>query len=156
MVPASAAFNLDTTTRGTSNITTNIPGYEGTYKTLEISANKRYTQRWSINASFSYTWSEEYGNNYFNNRTGTAVPTGGWSFFGSFPTNPNEKTFNEFTNWSLEDHRLSRCGLGPARVTRAEVAERRPVWPYNRRQPSITTRSRCCWSSRSARGGRTR
>ncbi len=96
------AFNLDTTTRGTSNITMNIPGYEGTYKTLEFSASKRYSQRWSMNASFSYTWSEEYGNNYFNNRTGSAVPTGGFAFFGSFPINPNEKTFNEFTNWNAK------------------------------------------------------
>ncbi len=100
--PNISAFNIDTTSRGTSNITTNIPGYEGTYKTLEFSASKRYSQRWSMNASFSYTWSEEYGNNYFNNRTGTAVPTGGFSFFGSFPTNPNEKTFNEFTNWNAK------------------------------------------------------
>ena len=53
-----------------------MPGYEGTYKTFEISANKRYGNRWSMNASFSYTWTEEFGNIYFNNRFGTAVPGG--------------------------------------------------------------------------------
>ena len=50
-----AFLNLDDTTRGSSQVTTNIDGYEGTYKTLEIAANKRYSQRWSLNASLSYT-----------------------------------------------------------------------------------------------------
>jgi hypothetical protein len=100
--PNIQGFNLDTTARGTDNVTRNVPGYAGTYKTMEISANKRYTRRWSMNASFSYTWSDEYGNNYWNNRTGLAVPTGGFSLFGSFPQNPNERTFNEFTNWAVK------------------------------------------------------
>ena len=42
--PDCGRFNLDNTTRGTSNqVTSNIDGYEGTYKTLEFSANKRYS-----------------------------------------------------------------------------------------------------------------
>ena len=68
-----AFLNLDDTTRGSSQVTTNIDGYEGTYKTLEIAANKRYSQRWSLNASLSYTWTREFGNLYFNNRFGTAI-----------------------------------------------------------------------------------
>jgi hypothetical protein len=97
-----AGFNLDDPARPASQVTGNIPGYEGTYKTIEISANKRYSSRWSMNASFSYTWTEEYGNLYFNNRFATAVAGGGFSHFGSFPLNPNEKTLNEFTNWSTK------------------------------------------------------
>jgi hypothetical protein len=100
--PDVAAFNLDSTTRGTSQVTMNVPGYEGTYKTFEVSANKRHGQRWSMNASFSYTWSEEYGNLYFNNRFGIAVPGGAFSFFGSYPQNPNEHTHNEFSNWNAK------------------------------------------------------
>jgi Carboxypeptidase regulatory-like domain len=94
-----AALNLDPSLLSASNqLVTNIDGYEGTYKTLEFSANKRFSNRWSALASFSYTWTDEFGNLYFNNRFATAVSN--FSFFGSYPTNPNEKTENEFTNWN--------------------------------------------------------
>ncbi|MDP1569389.1 MAG: TonB-dependent receptor [Vicinamibacterales bacterium] len=95
-----AGFNLDNPARGSNVVTMNVPGYEGTYKTLEFSANKRYTNRWSMNASFSYTWTDEFGNLYFNNRFGTAVNQ--FSLFGSYPTNPNERTRNEYTNWNAK------------------------------------------------------
>ena len=65
-------------------MTTNIPGYEGTYKTLEFSANKRYSRRWSMVASYSYTWTTEYSRSYFGQTTATAVSN--FSFGGSFPT----------------------------------------------------------------------
>ena len=39
-----------------------------------------------MNASFSYTWTHEFGNNYSNNRFGTAISN--FSFFGSFPSTP--------------------------------------------------------------------
>ena len=94
-----SALNLNPALVGQSNqLVTNIDGYEGTYKTLEFSANKRYSKRWSALASFSYTWTNEFGNIYFNNRFATAVSN--FSFFGSYPTNPNEKTQNEFGNWN--------------------------------------------------------
>jgi len=92
--------NLDDTTRGSSQRTINVDGYEGTYKTFELSANKRFSQRWSMNASFSHTWTHEFGNNYFSNRFGTAISQ--FSFFGSYPSTPNEHTENDFTNWNLK------------------------------------------------------
>ncbi len=122
-------LNLDDTTRPANQVTETIPGYDGTYKTIEVSANKRYGNRWSLNASFSHTWTEEYGNNYFNNRFGTAVPGASFSHFGSFPLNPNEPTFNEFTNWNAKLSGTVDAGWG-LRVT--------PVWkiqsgaPYGR------------------------
>jgi hypothetical protein len=100
--PAIQGFNLDNTSRGSELVTMNIPGYEGTYKTIEFAANKRYSGRWSLNASYSYTWTQEYGNLYFNNRFGTALPGATFAFFGSFPSNPNERTFNDFTNWNAK------------------------------------------------------
>jgi hypothetical protein len=93
-------LNLDDPTRGSSQLTTNIDGYEGTYKTVELSANKRYSRRWSTTASFSYTWTSEFGNLYFNNRFGTAISN--FALFGSFPSTPNERTENDFTNWSAK------------------------------------------------------
>jgi hypothetical protein len=97
---ALSLFNLDDPTRGSRQLTQNVPGYEGTYKTLEFSANKRYGSRWSMNASYSYTWTEEFNRTYFGQAFGTAVSNS--SLNGSFPTNPNEKTFNEFTNWNAK------------------------------------------------------
>jgi hypothetical protein len=93
-------LNLDDPTRGSSQVTMNVDGYEGTYKTFELSANKRYSQRWSTTASFSYTWTEEFGNLYFNNRFGTAISN--FALFGSFPSTPNEQTRNEYTSWSAK------------------------------------------------------
>ncbi len=94
-----SALNLDPSLLSASNqLVTNVDGYEGTYKTFEISANKRYSNRWSALASLSYTSTNEFGNLYFSNRVGTAVTN--FSFFGSYPTNPNEKTENDFSNWN--------------------------------------------------------
>ena len=108
--PAFAGLNLDDTTRGSSQVTQNIPGYEGTYKTFEISANKRYSNRWSLVASYSYTWTNEFGNNYFSNRIATAVSQ--FSFFGSYPVNPNEHTHNDYTNWNAKVHGTVDAGWG--------------------------------------------
>ena len=120
-------FNLDDRTRGSSQVTTNIPNYEGTYKTLEFSANKRYSNRWSLVASYSYTWTQEYGNLYFNNRFATAVSQ--FSFFGSYPTNPNERTFNDFTNWNAKITGSVDAGWG-LRVT--PVLKMQSGAPYGR------------------------
>ena len=135
-------------------MTTNIPGYEGTYKTLEFSANKRYGSRWSMNASYSYTWTEEYGRTYFNNRFGTAVSN--FSFFGSFPTNPNEQTLNEFTNWNAKFTGTVDAGWG-MRVT--PVLKLQSGAPYGRvicGEPELQHRAARSWSSRSARAVRKR
>jgi hypothetical protein len=93
-------FNLDDTTRGTNNVVRNVDGYEGDYKTFEISANKRYGQRWSMNASFSHTWTKEWNNTYFGNRFASLVQQS--SLFGPYSTNPNEQSLHDFTNWSAK------------------------------------------------------
>jgi hypothetical protein len=123
-----AFLNLDNpAARGSSQLTTNIDGYEGTYKTIELSANKRYSQRWSMNASFSYTWTQEFGNNYANNRFGTAISN--FSFFGNYPSTPNEHTENEFTNWLLKFSGTIDAGWG-MRVT--PVLKASSGTPYGR------------------------
>ena len=84
-----------------------------------MSANKRYSNRWSMNASFSYTWTDEFGNNYFNNRFGTAVPGGAFSFFGRYPHEPERA------------HAATSSPTGtpssPARSTRAGALRVTPV-----------------------------
>jgi len=124
---AIAAFNLNNTTLPSNNITRNIDGYEGTFKTLEFSANKRYSGRWSMNASYSYTWTNQFGNLYFNNRFGTAVAN--FSLFGSYPSNPNEKTRNEYTDWNAKVSGTLDAGWG-LRVT--PVLKMQSGAPYGR------------------------
>jgi hypothetical protein len=121
------AFNLDDTSRGVNTVTMNIPGYEGTYNTIEIAANKRYSQRWSLNASYSYTWTEEFGNLYYNNRFGT--PVNQFSFFGAYPTNPNDRTENDFTTWNAKISGTVDAGWG-LRVT--PVLKMQSGAPYGR------------------------
>jgi hypothetical protein len=93
-------LNLDNTSRATNNVVRNVDGYEGTYKTLEISGTKRYSRRWSMNASFSYVWTEEWNNTYFNNRFASIVQQ--QSLFGPYSTNPNEPLLHDFTNWNAK------------------------------------------------------
>jgi len=112
--PALTLLNLDDPTRGSNQLTTNIPGYEGNYKTIEFAANKRYSQRWSLNASYSWTWTEEYSRTYFSQTFATAVTN--FSLFGAFPTNPNEHTLNDFTNWNAKFSGTVDAGWG-LRVT---------------------------------------
>lgn len=120
-------FNLDNTARGTSNRVQNVDGYEGSYKTFELSANKRYSNRWSMNASFSYTWTHEFGNTYFGNRFASLVQQ--FSLFGSYPTNPNEQTENEYTNWNSKISGTFEAGWG-LRVT--PVLKLQSGAPYGR------------------------
>jgi hypothetical protein len=121
-------FNLDNPAgRPITQLTANIPGYEGTYKTVELSSNKRYSNRWSMNASLSYTWKEEYSRTYFSQVFGTAVNQ--FSLFGAFPTNPNDRTLNDFTNWNLKLSGTVDAGWG-LRVT--PVLKSQSGAPYGR------------------------
>jgi hypothetical protein len=121
-------LNLDNPAgRPISQFVTNIDDYEGTYRTVELSANKRYSNRWSMNASFSYTWTEEFSRTYFNNVFATAVNQ--FSLFGAYPTNPNEHTFNEFTNWNAKFSGTIDAGWG-LRVT--PVLKAQSGAPYGR------------------------
>jgi hypothetical protein len=93
-------FNIDNTARATNNVVRNVDGYEGTYKTFEISANKRYSSRWSMNAAFSYVWTNEWNNTYFGNRFASLVQQA--SMFGPYSTNPNEPLLHDFTSWNAK------------------------------------------------------
>ncbi len=87
------AYNLDTTTRGSRNVITNVPGDEATYKTVEFSFEKRYSNNWSLALAYSRVWSDEHGTTYAGNRFATAVFT---NFPGNAPDNPNDKLNNPF------------------------------------------------------------
>ncbi len=121
------ALNLDNTSLPSNNVTQNIDGYEGTFKTLEFSANKRYSRRYSLSASFSYTWTKQFGNNFFNNRIGTAISN--FSLFGSYPSTPNEKTGNDYTDWNAKLSGTFDAGWG---VRLTPVIQTQAGAPYGR------------------------
>ena len=108
------AFNIQTPIPGSRNVTTNVDGYEGTYKTLEVALNKRFSNRWSATLSYSYTKTAEFARTYAGNAFGSAVS--GSSLAGGAPNNPNDATFNEFDNWNIKAHGTVDVGWG-IRVT---------------------------------------
>ena len=129
---------------------------EHDFKTLEFSVNKRYSNRWSMNASYSHTWTRPV-RQHSTSTTASAPRSANFSLFGSYPSNPNEKTVNEYTDWNAKVSGHVRRRLGPARDAGGEDAERRAVWPLLRR-PTLNFNYGAARSSpsRSARGGRTR
>lgn len=120
-------FNLDDPSRPNINVVRNVEGYEGDYNTFEISANKRFSNRWSMNASFSQTWSHEFHNTYFGNRFASVVANS--SLFGVFPNNPNEFLEHDFTNWNAKFTGTVDAGWG-LRVT--PVLKLQSGAPYGR------------------------
>ena len=121
-----AFLNLDDPSRGTSQLTTNIDGYEGTYKTHRDLREQALQQPLVAECVLLRTWTHEFGNNYANNRFGTAISN--FSFFGSFPSTPNERTENEFTNWMLKVSGTVDAGWGIRVTPVLQDVERRPVW----------------------------
>ncbi len=96
-----------------SNIVTNPPGFEADYKNIELTANKRFSNKWSLTASFLYTWVYEFGSSYFGSgAAGTATDANNLpSLFGSFTqggqvgfplTAADLDTHNEFTVWNAK------------------------------------------------------
>lgn len=120
-------LNLDDPSRPNRNVVRNVDGYEGTYHTFEIAANKRYSNRWSLNASFSHTWTEEFNNTYFGNRFASVVQNS--SLFGTYPNNPNEFLHHDFTNWNAKFSGTVDAGWG-LRVT--PVLKMQSGAPYGR------------------------
>ena len=107
-------FNIDDPTRPNLNVVRNVEGYEGDYNTFEIAANKRFSNRWSMNASFSQTWTHEFHNTYFGNRFASVVQQS--SLFGVYPNNPNELLEHDFSSWSAKFTGTLDAGWG-MRVT---------------------------------------
>jgi hypothetical protein len=51
----------------TNNVQMNVPDTDSDFYTWEITGTKRYSSRWSLLASFAYTWVNEESNSYFGN-----------------------------------------------------------------------------------------
>ncbi|MGH9197220.1 MAG: hypothetical protein ACRD1T_15960, partial [Acidimicrobiia bacterium] len=71
----------------------NVPAISR-YKTLELSLNKRFTNRWSAGLGFGYTWTRENQDTYRGN---TISPS-------QYKNSPNDTDLHEFTNWGFKLH----------------------------------------------------
>ena len=76
-------------------------------------------------ASYSYTWTEEYGRTYFGQTFATAVSN--FSLFGAVPDQPERADAQRVHQLEREVLGLGGRGLGHARDAGAENAERRAV-----------------------------
>jgi len=50
-----------------SNVQTNVPDSDSDFYTFEVTGTKRFSHRWSLLATFAYTWVREFENAYFGN-----------------------------------------------------------------------------------------
>jgi hypothetical protein len=51
----------------TSNVQKNVPDSDSNFYTWEVTGTKRFSNRWSLLASFAHTWVREFENAYFGN-----------------------------------------------------------------------------------------
>lgn len=66
--PSIQAFNLAPEFLGrTGNIQKNVPDSDSDFYTWEVTGTKRFSNRWSLLASFAHTWIKEFENGYFGN-----------------------------------------------------------------------------------------
>jgi hypothetical protein len=66
--PAIPGFNLAPQFVGrTNNVQMNVPDADSDFYTWELTGTKRYSNSWSLLASFAYTWINEESNAYFGN-----------------------------------------------------------------------------------------
>jgi hypothetical protein len=92
-------FNLsaEAIAAGVRNLVTNLPG-DAEFHTVEFSANKRQTGRWSLQGSFAMRWNQDQDTGYFGNNLRSLTT----------PSTPNDliNTTNggryEFTMWTAK------------------------------------------------------
>jgi hypothetical protein len=103
-----------------TNVTTNLPG-KGEYQTVELSATKRQTGKWSLAGSFSQRWNKDHSTAYFGQNL-RSVTT---------PSTPNDLINTsggqfEFTMWTAKINGSYDAPWG-IRIT--------PAWRFQQGQP---------------------
>lgn len=99
--PGIRGFNLDPAFLALSprNMSRNIPNAGGDYRTFEITGTKRFSDRWSLLAAYTRTWSEDQSSGYFGNSVRA----------NSLPATPNDLINTSdgrynFITWSAKIH----------------------------------------------------
>lgn len=120
--PGIPGFNLSASAlaAGVRNVTTNLDG-RGQYHTMELSANKRQTGRWSLSGAFSMRWNRDHSSAYFGQNL-RAVTT---------PSTPNDliNTDDGRYNFSMYTAKINGSYDAPfgIRIT--------PAWRFQQGQP---------------------
>jgi hypothetical protein len=95
-----AGFNLAQEFVGrTNNVQTNVPGSDSDFYTWEVTGTKRFSNRWSMLASYAHTWVKEFANGYFGNTVRQYA----------LAVTPNDRINtadgrHEFTTWQAKLH----------------------------------------------------
>ncbi len=92
-------------------MTHNIDGYEGTYKTLEFSANKRYSQP-LVDERVVLVHLDPRVRQQLLQQPLRHGGASNFSLFGSYPSKPNEKTQNEYTELERQVRRARSTPAG--------------------------------------------
>ena len=105
------------------NFLHNTPGKDDFYN-IEFSANKRMSNRWSLNASYAYRWNRDNATAYFGNTLRVRQDV----------ANPNDAINTDngqfvFGLWSAKINGTYRCALGPAADAGRSAAVRPAVRP---------------------------
>jgi hypothetical protein len=151
--PGIPGFNLSAAALAAPvvNVTTNLPG-SAEYQTIEFSANKRQSGRWSLQGSVSIRWNEDQETGYFgNNLRALTTP--------STPNdliNTNDGRYN-FSMWTMKINGSYDAGWGIRLTPALRFQQGSPS--AGRSWPAPTTASTTDRSasspSRSTRSGRT-
>jgi hypothetical protein len=103
--PSIQGFNLDAAHLALTtplNVTMNVPGSKDDYYTWEVTGNKRFTNRWSLLAAFSWTKSYDNSSTYFGQRVRSVSPN-------NLVLTPNDMINTEdgryvFSAWTMKLH----------------------------------------------------
>jgi hypothetical protein len=132
-----SAFNLNPANLAlpVDNFVTNPAGFEADYKSIEISATKRFTKKWNLVSSYLLTWVDEFGTSYFAAGAGSNGGSNA-SLFSSFastvghPITPNGQVEpSQFSVWNFKVHGTYQPGWG-LRLT--PVFRMQQGYPYGR------------------------
>jgi outer membrane receptor protein involved in Fe transport len=99
--PGFPGFNLNAAALAlpVRNLTTNLPG-SSEYHTLEFSANRRLTGRWSLQGSFAIRWNQDQDTGYFGNNLRAVVT----------PSTPNDLINTENGRYNFSGYTMKING----------------------------------------------
>jgi hypothetical protein len=112
-----AALGFNGNTAVTTNLLVNPAGYTADYKTVEVALNRRFTNKFSLVASFTETNTAEWTTSYFGSGSWGNAGTSGSLFSGfggaGFPVSPNDqKTQTDFWAYNFRAFGTYEPGWG--------------------------------------------
>jgi hypothetical protein len=82
-----------------TSVVMTLPAY-GRFHSIELSANKRLSNRWSAGLGFGHTWSEEHGSFMANNNVASTANNAGPTT--GYPQTGNDPGAHQYTGWGFK------------------------------------------------------